>query len=189
MKQIRIVFVICLCALSIQTVFSQTADLSGIWQDEDGIRYSLRQVGDRVYWVANQLPRSEHVFYGVVRNNSIQGSWVDLPSGQRRETGSLTLRIDSEDRLTITGRGGALFGASVLTRLGGGGDTAVSGSKSGGGSIVGSWKWFNGGTTIIFPDHRLQGAGNATGVWSFDSARQIHIAVEKRLHRHAIAHQ
>ena len=87
MKQIRIVFVICLCALSIQTVFSQTADLSGIWQDEDDIRYSLRQVSDRVYWVANQLPRSEHVFYGVVRNNSIQGSWVDLPSGQRREAG------------------------------------------------------------------------------------------------------
>jgi hypothetical protein len=182
----RVLFAIPFFILGVQAALPQVPNLTGTWQDEEGIRYYLRHLNDRLYWVADQLPSYEQAFYGVVKGNTIQGSWADLPSGRMQQTGNLTLRIDSADRLTITGRGGALFTGSVLTRVGGGGGlsggtTGGSAAGSGGGSpaldskILGLWHWSNKGTVTVRQDGTIvavsAGGAGLMGNCSYDSAR------------------
>ena len=182
----RVLFAIPFFILGVQAALPQVPNLTGTWQDEEGIRYYLRHLNDRLYWVADQLPSYEQAFYGIVKGNTIQGSWADLPSGRMQQTGNLTLRIDSADRLTITGRGGALFTGSVLTRVGGGGGlsggtTGGSTAGSGGGSpaldskILGLWHWFNKGTVTVRQDGTIvavsAGGAGLMGNCSYDSAR------------------
>jgi hypothetical protein len=100
-----------------QTVFSQTYDLTGMWKDDNGTTYFLRQFGNRLFWSMDSRPKVHNVFCGTIDRNSIQGQWADLPGGQMMGNGSLNLRIKSNDMIVKVNQSGN-YGASVLRRIG-----------------------------------------------------------------------
>lgn len=111
----RVFAVVCaLLALATSPLFAQ-GDLTGYWLDEHGGQYILRQVGSRLFWSSATLPRVANVFVGTISGNMIVGEWADLPSGELRGSGVLSLRIDSNDRLVKTGES-APYGSSAWTR-------------------------------------------------------------------------
>jgi hypothetical protein len=90
--------------------------LTGYWQDNAGGNYLIRQVGNRIYWVDDGRPKYLNVFVGTARGRIIDGEWADLPGGQLDHSGTLQLRIESNDRLVKINSGGVPFGGSVFTR-------------------------------------------------------------------------
>lgn len=94
---------------------SGAVDLTGSWQDDRGGRYQIRQEDGRIWWYVEKIPELSGVFRGTLSGSTISGDWVDLPGAQRREKGSLTLRVVSKDRLEKISSSGP-FNASVLTR-------------------------------------------------------------------------
>jgi len=94
----------------------QQEGLTGFWQDNSGGHYLIRQVGNRIYWVDDGRPKYLNVFVGTARGRIIDGEWVDLPGGQLDNSGTLQLRIESNDRLVKVNSGGVPFGGSVFTR-------------------------------------------------------------------------
>jgi hypothetical protein len=94
----------------------QQQGLTGFWQDNSGGHYLIRQVGNRIYWVDDGRPKYLNVFVGTARGRIIDGEWADLPGGQLDNSGTLQLRIESNDRLVKVNSGGVPFGGSVFTR-------------------------------------------------------------------------
>jgi len=94
----------------------QQEGLTGFWQDNSGGHYLIRQVGNRIYWVDDGRPKYLNVFVGTARGRIIDGEWADLPGGQLDHSGTLQLRIESNDRLVKVNSGGVPFGGSVFTR-------------------------------------------------------------------------
>jgi hypothetical protein len=90
--------------------------LTGFWQDNAGGHYLIRQVGNRIYWVDDGRPKYLNVFVGTARGRIIDGEWADLPGGQLDHSGTLQLRIESNDRFVKINSGGVPFGGSVFTR-------------------------------------------------------------------------
>ncbi len=93
-------------------------DLTGLWQDDVGGRYRIRQMGDTVAWFDDRSPAVMNVLMGTIIENTINGRWVDVPGGQMLGTGFLSLRIDSNDKLVKTGSS-VDYGGTVITRVGG----------------------------------------------------------------------
>jgi hypothetical protein len=73
-------------------------DLTGAWEDDNGITYCVKQVGNQLFWNMNDLPRVHNVFYGVIAGDYVTGQWADLPGGQQTGSGTLTVHIESNDR-------------------------------------------------------------------------------------------
>ena len=94
----------------------QQEGLTGFWQDNSGGHYLIRQVGNRIYWVDDGRPKYLNVFVGTARGRIIDGEWADLPGGQLDNSGTLQLRIESNDRFVKVNSGGVPFGGSVFTR-------------------------------------------------------------------------
>ena len=94
----------------------QQEGLTGFWQDNSGGHYLIRQVGNRIYWVDDGRPKYLNVFVGTARGRIIDGEWADLPGGQLDNSGTLQLRIESNDRFVRINSGGVPFGGSVFTR-------------------------------------------------------------------------
>ena len=90
--------------------------LTGFWEDNSGGHYLIRQVGNRIYWVDDGRPKYLNVFVGTARGRIIDGEWADLPGGQLDHSGTLQLRIESNDRFVKINSGGVPFGGSVFTR-------------------------------------------------------------------------
>ena len=90
--------------------------LTGTWQDDRGARYRVRQVGNEVFWVMEDLPRVTNVFIGVLAGGVLAGEWADLPGGRLHESGALTLRVESLDRMSKAGESAA-YDASVWSRV------------------------------------------------------------------------
>ena len=76
-------------------------DLTGVWQDENGGMYTIRQVGNQIWWYMNHKPAWVNVFRGNLSDNIITGEWCDLPGGklEGKNAGSLTLKVVNVDRL------------------------------------------------------------------------------------------
>ena len=96
---------------------SQGFDLTGMWQDDVGGRYRIRQVGDTVAWLDERVSVVTNVFMGTIDGNALTGRWLDLPAGRSLGSGSLSLRIESNDRLVKTGSSTS-YGGTVITRVG-----------------------------------------------------------------------
>ena len=94
----------------------QQEGLTGFWQDNSGGHYLIRQVGNRIYWVDDGRPKYLNVFVGTAHGRIIEGEWADLPGGQLDHSGTLQLRIESNDRFVRINSGGVPFGGSVFTR-------------------------------------------------------------------------
>jgi len=106
-----------LVLLPVRGQCAQGADLTGMWQDDVGGRYRIRQAGATVVWFDDRSPTVLNVFVGTIQGDVINGQWWDLPGGQALSSGNLSLRIDSLDRLVKTGSS-ITYGGSVITRVG-----------------------------------------------------------------------
>jgi hypothetical protein len=101
--------------LGYQLCQAQTYDLTGAWKDDNGAIYCIRQIGNSIFWRMEGRPEVHNVYNGIIAGNYISGEWADLPGGQIRGNGSLSLRVESKDRLVKVGQS-ANYGGSVWTR-------------------------------------------------------------------------
>lgn len=92
-------------------------DLTGVWEDERGVRYWVRQIDTSVFWYMDKRPEVFNVFHGTVDGDSIQGKWADLPLGRIQRGGRLTLRVESSDRFVQVQSIPAIYTGSVWNRL------------------------------------------------------------------------
>lgn len=108
-----------LCLSAGVSALDRGPDLTGVWQSDNGVRYLLRQLGTDLYWSMDDRPRVTNVFVGRIEGSTITGRWVDVPGGQLLNSGTLTLRIESPDRL-VKVSSSTPYGESVWTRVGAG---------------------------------------------------------------------
>ena len=99
------------------SALAQGVDLTGEWQADNGTRYFLRQLGTELFWSMDSRPRVANVFAGRIEGSTIIGRWVDVPGGQLMNSGTLTLRIESPDRLVKVSSSIA-YAESTWTRVG-----------------------------------------------------------------------
>src|SRR3989442_2621562 len=116
-RRAMLVVALLLLITALPAAVAAQVDLTGFWQDENGTPYRLRQVGPDVYWYMDAAPRAVNVFVGRIAGNTIIGTWADLPGGELRNSGQLSLRIESNDRLVKVAESQG-YGGSVFTRRG-----------------------------------------------------------------------
>jgi hypothetical protein len=90
-------------------------DLTGLWSDDNGSSYWVRQVGNKLYWRMENLPEVANVFAGTISGASISGEWADIPGGRLQNSGTLQLRIVSNNRLEKVSSS-FHYGGSIWTR-------------------------------------------------------------------------
>lgn len=97
------------------------ADLTGVWHADDGGTYYLRQSGNQLDWFGEQAPtnpRWSNIFHAKVMGDHIKGEWLDVPKGDTRGKGYLSLSIEGNGNvLKATSKSGG-FGGSKWTREG-----------------------------------------------------------------------
>lgn len=98
-------------------------DITGKWIGNDGGSYYIRQIGNDIWWFgsnvfagSNQSYIFSNVFHGIKNGLDIRGNWQDVPLGQTKSSGDISLSIDpSGTKITkITATGG--FGGSEWTK-------------------------------------------------------------------------
>jgi len=99
---------------------AQSIDLTGYWRNTNArgdqyFPYRVRQIGNKVWWYAEDLPRVHNVFQGVLSGNVLTGEWADLPGGELAGGGQLQLIVEFNDRLVKVGES-TPYGASVWVR-------------------------------------------------------------------------
>ncbi|MBT6004553.1 MAG: hypothetical protein HOG79_02450, partial [Prolixibacteraceae bacterium] len=92
------------------------AQLTGIWQDDNGTRYSIRQIGNEIFWRMDGLPHVINVFSGTIAGNTITGEWADLPGGNKLGTGTIALKLETRDRMVRISKNDN-YGASQWVRI------------------------------------------------------------------------
>lgn len=97
---------------------AQNYNLTGIWYDDGGSLHRIRQVNNEIFWTVDALPKVINVFHGYISGSSISGQWADLPGGQQQNSGSLTIRIESNNRMVKTSSSFP-YGSSYWIRTGG----------------------------------------------------------------------
>ena len=110
----RSLILLALCSLPVLAF----ADLSGTWRCDDGGTYYIRQVGNSIYMFgerAAENPQWSNVYRGKVAGDMVTGNWMDVPKGRTSNTGSLTLKIASDNTLSVVQKTGG-FGGSKWTR-------------------------------------------------------------------------
>ena len=118
-------------AIFLASIPAIAQDLTGIWRDDSGARYVVRQSGNDVCWSMERLPAASSVFCGSVMPPLVVGTWLDLPTGRRRGAGELVLRVENENRIVRVSDAQG-YGASTWIREG------TSGAGAGGGWSSGS---------------------------------------------------
>jgi len=96
-------------------VVHASAQLTGEWQDDNGSCYRIRQVGTNLYWWMDGRPRVMNVFSGTIAGNTIAGDWADIPGGSLQGNGTVSLRIESNDRMVKIDQTGN-YGGNIWTR-------------------------------------------------------------------------
>ncbi len=94
------------------------ANLTGVWNGNDGATYYLRQAGVVLWWVGMSAGGGQaftNVYRGTRQGDTVTGEWADVPLGGTSGAGNLVLRIETGDRLTRTSQTGGFVG-SVWTR-------------------------------------------------------------------------
>lgn len=118
-------FPLCQVLVFLLIMLQAKAQLTGEWSDEKGANYKIRQVNERVYWLKDNRPQQLCVFEGTKTGDIITGSWADMPGGSQQGSGTLTFRVENQNRMVVTNQTGK-FVASVLTR---GGPATASGAR------------------------------------------------------------
>jgi hypothetical protein len=138
----------------------QAYDLTGIWADDVGGHYRIRQAGNTLAWYDDRSPVATNVFTGAINGNTIDGQWWDIPGGQLLGFGRLSLRIDSNDRLVKTGSSPD-YGGTVITRVAGG--ATASGAAAC--TPAGTWNWVDNATAVINADGTVTHTSGYTARW------------------------
>ena len=104
--------------ISAGTIPSGQPDLTGVWRDEIGGMYQIRQVGNQIWWYMDLKPTWANVFKGNMSGNIITGEWCDVPGGklEGKNTGSITLKVVNVDRLEKVSSNFP-YGGSVWSKL------------------------------------------------------------------------
>jgi hypothetical protein len=86
--------------------------LTGVWASDDGGLYYIRQLGNEIWWLGlsteSRLGHNDfhvgltfsNVFQGNLEGDIIRGDWADVPRGVILQSGTLTLRLGSQDSPT-----------------------------------------------------------------------------------------
>ncbi|MGA9097493.1 MAG: hypothetical protein WB392_01015 [Methanotrichaceae archaeon] len=86
-------------------------DLTGTWACDDGSKYYIRQIGNTLAWLGESTDQSRtNVAFGNISGNTIELSWMDVPKGDSLGSGTLTLSIDSNDKMTLVQKTGDFYG-------------------------------------------------------------------------------
>ncbi|MFB3765385.1 MAG: hypothetical protein ACE14P_09080 [Methanotrichaceae archaeon] len=86
-------------------------DLTGTWDCNDGNKYYIRQIGDTFAWLGESPDKSRtSVAYGKIAGNIIELNWMDVPEGSSLGSGSLTLEIESNDKISLIQQSGGFSG-------------------------------------------------------------------------------
>lgn len=96
-------------------------DITGTWTANDGGTYYIKQNGNKVWWAGGSgfSPGTgfTNVFEGSREGDGIKGYWVDVPIGNARSNGELSLQCSqnaSNDILTRTFATGGFGGSEWL---------------------------------------------------------------------------
>ncbi|MBT6007336.1 MAG: hypothetical protein HOG79_16570 [Prolixibacteraceae bacterium] len=103
--------------ISICCPFMSVSQLTGIWTDNGGATYRIRQIENQIFWSMDARPRVLNVFYGVIAGDVITGRWADVPDGRLNGSGTLALKVENQNRMVKLGSEGN-YGATVWTRTG-----------------------------------------------------------------------
>lgn len=90
-------------------------NLTGVWRSDDGGRYYIRQIGNKVWWFGESAPNSpswSNAAYGEVSGNELRLQWADVPKGYNMNSGSMVLDIVSNGRLTAREKTGGFGGSN-----------------------------------------------------------------------------
>jgi hypothetical protein len=94
-------------------------NLNGVFSGAGG-KYYLRQLGDEILWYGEEdavSPTWSNVAHGIIRGNKIIVKWADVPKGEIMQSGSLVIRIDSNDELVLLEQEGEFFATDAWTRI------------------------------------------------------------------------
>jgi len=165
---VKKVFFLFLLTLFIQPTFAgepcedkednTVATLESFYKSDKGALIYIRQVGKKVYWLAERFDRKfVAVFNGTYKNDQITGPYYNLPKGKARGTGSLKVQVSNGGK-TLKVTGGNMDGQTLK-------------------SIACPPK---------FPARRkahYQGntSDNLTGRWKASNAGQMHLSQEKEI--------
>jgi tetratricopeptide (TPR) repeat protein len=78
------------------------ADLTGAWTSDDGSRYFVRQVGERVYWYGESPDDGAsfaNIFTGKRAGDRVTGEWIDVPRGSAMNVGWLEFEVLADGTL------------------------------------------------------------------------------------------
>jgi hypothetical protein len=156
-KLAQLLFVISIICFN-QNGFAQ---LTGEWKDDNGGCYKIRQINNQIFWSMDARPRVVNVFMGYLAGNTITGIWADVPGGEMMGNGTLSLKVESQNRMVKIDQSGN-YGANVLLR-----------GPCSQGNLLGTWSWSavcdgeEGGATwtitVQNPDGSFKGQMNTTG--------------------------
>lgn len=96
---------------------AQASSMTGVWNCNDGGVYFIRRVGNQIWWYGQSSDGGttwSNVFQGTITGNKIIGRWADVPKGNIRGYGEMTLRISGDRIQKISG--GQNFSGSVWSR-------------------------------------------------------------------------
>ncbi len=95
-------------------------DLTGTWKCNDGGLYYIRQSGNDIYWygeISPDNPAWSNVMHGTLSSGVITGNWVDVPKGGSLGKGTIVLKVESGNHITIISQTGG-FGGSEWNCIG-----------------------------------------------------------------------
>lgn len=98
---------------------NQSYNLDGVFSGAGG-KYYLRQLGNKILWYGEEdavAPTWSNVAHGIIKGNIIKVKWADVPKGVIMQSGSLVIRIDSNDQLVLVEQTGEFFATDSWTRI------------------------------------------------------------------------
>jgi len=109
--------------LVVATASAQGVDLTDVWYCDDGGIYYVRQLGKEIWWYGEQSSGRIPLFSNVARGtleteeagNMLHLQWVDVPRGRTGGSGTLTIRVESNNKMVAVHKSGG-FSGSVWTR-------------------------------------------------------------------------
>ncbi len=130
LKDLFVLFILVLVLMPV-TTFSQDEksvdnrndklvyNLDGVFSGAGG-KYYLRQLDDEILWYGEEdavSPTWSNVAHGIIKGNIIKLKWADVPKGDIMQSGSLVIRIDSNDELVLLEQAGEFFATDSWTRI------------------------------------------------------------------------
>jgi DNA-binding beta-propeller fold protein YncE len=99
---------------------NQIPYLNGVWNSDDGGIYYISQIGNDVWWFGKSAGNPinySNVFHGTIIDNTIIGTWVDVPMGISNYSGTLEIRIENDGSLHKITSEPWIYGSNYWTKI------------------------------------------------------------------------